>query len=71
MVIAGAISPLFDGYSIASVNIVFDKGREAGGGGGGGVLVRSAILDTKVFLKDVVQPLTLVEHKVTLSKAFR
>ena len=35
MVMAGAISPLFDGYSIASINIVFDKGREAGGGGGG------------------------------------
>ena len=68
MVMAGAIRPLFDGYSIASINIVFDKGQ---GRRGGGLLVRSTILDTRVFLKDVVQLLTLFGHKVNLSKAFR
>ena len=67
MVMAGVIRPPFDGYSIASINIVFDKGW----GREGRVLVRSAILDTRVFLKKVVQLLTLVGHKVTLSKAFR
>ena len=33
MVMAGTIRPLFDGYSIASINIVFDKGQGRRGGG--------------------------------------
>ena len=55
---------LFDGFSIASINIVFDKGST-------GKINNTGSEDTRVFLKDVIQALTLVGQKVTLEKAFR
>ena len=55
---------LFDGFSIASINIVFDKGST-------GKINNTGSQDTRVFLKDVIQALTLVGQKVTLEKAFR
>ena len=55
---------LFDGFSIASINIVFDKGST-------GKISNTGSEDTRVFLKDVIQALTLVGQKVTLEKAFR
>ena len=50
MVMAGPIRPLFDGFSVASINIVFDKGST-------GKISNTGSEDTRVFLKDVVQPL--------------
>ena len=64
MVMASARCSLFDGFSIASINIVFDKR-------GTGKVSNTGSEDTSVFLKKVVQPLTLFGQKVTLGKAFR
>ena len=55
---------LFDGFSIASINIVFEKGST-------GKISNTGSEDTRVFLKDVIQALTLVGQKVTLEKACR
>ena len=63
MVMAGTIRSVFDGFSVASINIVFNKGST-------GEVSNTGSEDTRVFLKDVVQSLTLIGEEVTLNKAF-
>ena len=64
MVVAGAVRSLFDGFSVASIDIVFDEG-------GTGEVSNTGSKDTRVFLKNIIQWLTLVGQKVTLGKAIR
>ena len=64
MVMAGAIRPLFDGFSVVSINIVFDMWST-------GKISNTGSEDIRVFRKDTALPLTLVGHKITLGKAFR
>ena len=63
MVMAGALHSLCDKFSIASINIVFNKGNT-------GEVSNTGSEDTRVFLKDVVQLLTLIGQEVTLNKVF-
>ena len=63
IVMVGAVRSLFDRFSVASVNIVFNKGST-------GEVSNTGSKDTRVFLKDVVQPLALIGQEVTLNKAF-
>ena len=63
MVMAGTIRSVFDGFSVASINVVFNKGST-------GEVSNTGSEDTRVFLKDVVQSLTLIGEEVTLNKAF-
>ena len=64
MVVAGAVRSLFDGFSVVSIDIVFDEG-------GTGEVSNTGSKDTRVFLKNIIQWLTLVGQKVTLGKAVR
>ena len=63
MLMAGTIHSMFDGFSVASINIVFNKGST-------GEVSNTGFEDTRVFLKDVVQSLTFIGEEVTLNKAF-
>ena len=53
LVMAGVVLSLFDGFSVASINIVFNKGST-------GEVSNTGSEDTRVFLKNVVQLLTLI-----------
>ena len=64
MVVSSLIYCLFYGFSIASINILFDKGVT-------GKINNTGSEDTRVFLKNIVQPLAMVGQKVALGKAFR
>ena len=56
------VHALFDGFSIASIDIVFDKG-------GTGEVSNTGSKGIRVLPKKVIQWLTLVGQKVTLGKA--
>ena len=60
--VAGAVRSLFDGFSVASINIVFHKGKT-------GEISNTRSKDTRFLLKDVIQPLTLI-GQVTVNKSF-
>ena len=64
MVVVGALYSLLDGFSITSTDIMFDDG-------GTGEVSNTGSKDTRVFLKNVIQWLTLVGQKVTVGKAVR
>ena len=64
MVVTGVNWSLFNEFCIPSTDIVFDKD-------GTGKISNSGYEDTRVFLKHLVQLVTLVGEKVTLGKAFR
>ena len=56
MVLAGAVHSLLDGFSITSINVMFDEG-------GTGEVSNIGSEDTRFLLKDVVQALTSIEQE--------